>query len=724
MPTREEIIADLMHKPEFIRNIGTAAHVDHGKTTLSDAILAGAGMISEELAGKQQFMDFTKQEQERGITIWAANASMIHNYNGQDYLVNLIDTPGHVDFSGDVTRAMRALDGAIVLVDAVESVMPQTETVLRLALRERVRPVLFINKVDRLIRELKLSPEDMQTRFVKIIGDVNRLIMKYAEKEFANKFLVKVDDGTVAFGSGLRKWALSVPYMKKVGITFKDVISYVTEEKDKELAKKAPVHSVILDMIVRHVPNPRESVKYRLPKIWSGDLDSQVGKDMLGLNENGILAGVVTKVVPDPHAGVVATVRMFSGKLKRGDEVRLIGQHVNRRVQQVALYKGPQRIQMEEVVAGNIVAVVGISDAYSGETICAPDQEVHPFEAIKHIFEPVVTKSIEPKNPQDLPKLIQFLRQVSREDPTLVININEETGEYIVSGLGEVHINSKIERPLTEEKGIQITVSPPIVVYRETAKSPSPVTEGISSNRHNRFYLSIEPIEESVKQAMDEGKISHMENVKKYAKEITEQMVSAGLSRSEAKNIVDIHNKNILVDATKGIQYLHETIELITESFRTVMETGPQAGEPISGVKVMLVDAKLHEDTIHRGPAQVLPAIGGAIKDAVMRSKPTMLEPIQLIEVDVPEELMGAAISQISNRRGSVISVESELGVAKIKAKLPTAESFGFEANLKSATGGKGFYSLFDVIFEKLPEELRQQVIAKIRERKGMPAME
>ena len=189
------LIRELMNKPEFIRNIGIAAHIDHGKTTLTDSLVAGAGMMSEELAGKQLFTDFDKQEQERGITIFSANVSMVHEFDDNDYLINLIDTPGHVDFGGDVTRAMRAVDGAVILACAVEGCMPQTETVIRQALKERVKPVLFINKVDRLIRELKLTPEQMQERFMNIIKNVNQLIQKYVEKEYQEKWLVRVEDG-------------------------------------------------------------------------------------------------------------------------------------------------------------------------------------------------------------------------------------------------------------------------------------------------------------------------------------------------------------------------------------------------------------------------------------------------------------------------------------------------------------------------------------------------
>ena len=215
-------IKELMYMPERIRNMGIVAHIDHGKTTLSDNLLAGAGMISEELAGQQLYLDFDEQERERGITINAANVSMVHEYKGKEYLINLIDTPGHVDFGGDVTRAMRAVDGVIVVVDAVEGVMPQTETVLRQALRENVKPVLFINKVDRLIRELELTPDQMQERLIKVITEVNKLI-KAMKPEKYKEWMIKVEDGSVAFGSALYKWAVSVPAMKETGIGFKEV---------------------------------------------------------------------------------------------------------------------------------------------------------------------------------------------------------------------------------------------------------------------------------------------------------------------------------------------------------------------------------------------------------------------------------------------------------------------------------------------------------------------
>jgi len=714
-----EKIKELMYKPDHIRNIGTIAHIDHGKTTFSDHLLAGAGMISKELAGKKLFLDFDKQEQERGITIWSANASMVHNCQGEDYLVNLIDTPGHVDFGGDVTRAMRAVDGAIVLVDAVEGVMPQTETVLRQSLKERVKPILFINKSDRLIRELKLSPEQMQERFTNIIREVNMLIQKYAEEQLKNKWLVNVNDGSVTFGSALRKWGISIPYMKKSGITFKDIIELTEQNKEDELAKKAPLYNVILDIIIKHLPSPIEAQKYRVPKIWKGDIESPIGKDMMLVNEKGHLAAIVTKMVPDPHAGFVSCARIFSGKMKQGDEVYLIGQHRKNRIQQVSVYKGPQRIQVDEVLAGNIVGIVGLTDAFSGETICELNYLIEPFEEIKHIFEPVVTKSLEPKDPKDLMKLINFLKKLGREDTTIQVKINEETGEYLVSGLGELHLDAKVERKL-KEQGIEFDASPPIVVYRETIGKKSSVVEGKSPNKHNKFYIFVEPLEKKVLEAMKADEIPSNIVLKKKNLQLQKKLSDLGMPVVEIKKLKLIHNKNMLLDQTKGVQYLNEVMEMLKEGFIKRMDEGPLSREPCVGLKIIITDAELHEDPVHRGPGQVLPAIRYGIRTAMLNADPALLEPKQIIRIDTPTEVMGGAIKEVQNRRGKILDMRDERGATIIQAKLPVSEMFGFNSALKSATGGKGFYSLIDVIFEKLPTDLQDKTVLKIRKRKGL----
>jgi elongation factor 2 len=715
-----ERIKECMQHPERIRNIATASHVHHGKTTLTDNLMAGAGMLAEEMAGKVMYTWFDEQERRRQLTIYGANVSMVHEYEEQDYLINLVDTPGHVDFGGDVTRAMRAVDGTIVLVDAVEGIMPQTETVFRQALKEYVKPVLFINKTDRLIKELKLPPEEMQKRFEEIIRDVNLLIQKYAPPEFKDKWLVNVADGSVAFGSAYRRWAISIPYMKKTGITFKEIIDLTLQGKEDELAKKAPLHQVVLDMIIKHLPNPLEAQKYRLPKIWKGNLDSEIGKQMLACDPNGKLAMIVTKVIPDPHVGFVATARIFSGKIYKGKDVYLVNQHKQEKIQQVAVYKGILRIPVDEVTAGNIAAIVGIPDAFTGETVCEPDAIIEPFEEIKHLFEPVVTKAIEPKNPMELPKLVEALKRIGKEDAVLQVKINQETGEYLVSGLGELHLEAKVENKL-KELGIEVIMSKPIVVYRETVFEKSPQVEGKSPNKHNRFYLLVEPLEESIYKAMKEGEIPSSVEVKTKMLDLFKKLSSLGMDYDEAKRVIVIYNRNMLIDLTKGVQFMNEVIEMVKDAFKEVMDDGPLAREPCTKVKVKLIDAELHEDPVHRGPGQIMPAIRYAIRQAMLKANATLLEPKQIIRIDVPTELMGEATREVENRRGQILDMKEERGASVIIAKIPVADMFGFDTSLKSATSGRGFYSLIETVFEKLPNELRDEVIKSIRKRKGLP---
>ncbi|KQB35787.1 elongation factor EF-2, partial [Acidiplasma aeolicum] len=507
MGRKEDNIAKamkLIENPERIRNIDIAAHIDHGKTTLSDNLIAGAGMMSEELAGKQLLLDYDEQEQARGITINAANASMVHEVDGKEYLINLIDTPGHVDFGGDVTRAMRAVDGTVIVVDSVEGVMPQTETVVRQALKEKVKPVLFINKVDRLINELKLNAEEMQKRFIKVISDVNKLISKYAPEEFKNSWLVNVQAGTVAFGSAYNNWALSVPAMGIFKITFKEITDLVSSGRQRELAKKAPLHKVVLDMVIKNLPNPAEAQKYRIPQIWHGDLDSEVGKAMLKCDDNGPVSMMITKILIDPHAGEIAVGRVFSGIIRKGSELYVTGAGKSK-VQLLSMMVGPDRIAVDEIAAGNIAAVIGLKGAIAGSTVSSiPDME--DFEPMSHYSDPVVTLAIEAKHTADLPKLIDVLRSVSKADPSIQVDINQETGEHLISGMGELHLEITLYRIKNDYK-IDVVTSEPLVVYRETVDKTGGPFEGKSPNKHNRFYFKVEPLPSGVVQAILDGKV-------------------------------------------------------------------------------------------------------------------------------------------------------------------------------------------------------------------------
>ncbi|MBO8182814.1 MAG: elongation factor EF-2 [Archaeoglobus sp.] len=706
-------ITELMYKPEKIRNMGIVAHIDHGKTTLSDNLLAGAGMISEELAGRQLYLDFDEQEQERGITINAANVSMVHEYKGEEYLINLIDTPGHVDFGGDVTRAMRAVDGAIVVIDAVEGVMPQTETVLRQALRENVKPILFVNKVDRLIKELELSAEEMQNRLLKVINDVNKLI-KSMRPERYKEWRLEVTEGSVAFGSALYKWAVSVPSMKETGVGFKEVTEMIQNGQTDELSKRSPLHRVVLDMVIRHLPNPLQAQKERIRVIWKGNFESPEGQAMAKCDPKGPIALMITKIVADPHAGEIAVGRLFSGTLKGGVELYIVDRKAKNRIQNVGLFMGPRRVDVPEVPAGNIVAVVGLKDAVAGST-CTNLEDFIPFEAIKHVSEPVVTMAIEAKNPRDLPKLIEVLRQIAKEDPTLQVTLNEETGEHLLSGMGELHLEVTVEK-IRRDRNLDVITSPPIVVFRETVTAVSPTVEGKSPNKHNRFYIVVEPLPEAVLKAFKEGTV----DMKMDKKERRRLLQEAGLTKEEAAGVQEYYEGNVFTDVTKGIQYLNETMELILEGFREAMRAGPLAREPVMGVKVKLVDCKLHEDAVHRGPAQVIPAVRSAIFAAILQANPTLLEPYQKVFISVPQDMLGNVTREIQGRRGQVLEMKTEGDMVTVIAKAPVKEMFGFAGDIRSATAGKAIWSTEVSGFELVPSGMLQDFIMEVRKRKGL----
>jgi elongation factor 2 len=718
-------IQRLTSNQKNIRNVATSAHIHHGKTAFTDNLLAAAGMMAVKNAGDLEEGMATWQhsdEQERLMTVDSANVSMAHTFHGEEYLINLIDTPGHVDFGGNVTRAMRAIDGTFVLVCAVEGIMPQTETVLRQALKERVKPVLFINKVDRLINELKYTPEQMQDRFVKIIDKFNYLVDQIAEKEFAPKCKVSVQDGSVAFGSARENWALSMPFMQKKKISFRDIYkiydgSLSPEERDKWVWENAALNEVILDMAVKHLPNPIEAQKYRIPKIWRGDIESEFGKNLSNCNKDGEVAFVVTRIVIDPRSGKeVSAGRLYSGTIRNGMEIYANSAHMKGKIQQVLVYNGIKPEQLDSVPAGNVLAVSGLN-VDVGETIT--EREQTPFEEIRHIFQPVITKSIEPMKVADLPKLIEVLRKVSKEDPSIKVSINEETGESLISGMGELHLEI-IEGRIKTEKGLEVKMGQPIVVYRESVNKESSSSEGRSPNKHNSFFIKVAPLENELGELIDKGELPEG-RVKKKSDAIT-KVLSERLKwgSDEIRNVKDVYKGNLLMDETRGEVHIGEVIEMVMDAFEMVIDQGPLAREPCMKMKVSLVDIKLHEDAIHRGPAQVYPAVREAITEAMKSSSPMLLEPLQIHVIEVPEDFIGTVTKLVGSKRGQILDIVQEGGIAQIKSKLPVAEMIGWSSDLRSATEGRGTSSLLEQEFERIPPSLQADVIRRIRDRKGL----
>jgi elongation factor 2 len=714
-------IVKLMSKKENIRDIGIIAHIDHGKTTMSDSLLAEAGLLSPKIAGAARALDYLEEEQKRGITIKTANISLLHEVDNISHVVNLIDTPGHVDFTGKVTRALRAIDGAVVVVDAVEEVMVQTETVTRQALNERVKPVLFINKVDRLIKELKLNAEQMQTKLLRIIRDFNNLISIYGEKDYKDDWKVDPTQGTVAFGSALHKWGFTLDMAQQTGIKFSDVVNAYKNGTEEKLGEVVPLHKAILDMAVKNLPNPIVAQKYRVPKVWKGDADSVIGKAMANCDENGPTVMCLTSAMMDPHAGLVATGRIFSGCLNEGDRVYLVGAKKDYRVQQVSMYMGAFREVVGKIGAGNIAAVLGMDLARAGETLVSVEQkdEMIPFENIQYVSEPVITIAIEPKHPRELPRLIELMDRLAIDDPNLVTKINKETGEYLLSGMGELHLEIAVKFLKEYGGGLELLTSQPLVVYRETSSAEGVVAMAKSPNKHSKFWVQVLPLEQNVIDLMESGGLFEAMGNKRITESLRNDV---GWSAQEAKNVWALEeHKNILVDLTKGIQYLRESKETVSSGFRWAIKNGPLCDEPIRGTKVKLLDAKLHEDPVHRGPAQLMPAMKRAVWGSFLTAKPVLSEPIYKIGVSVPHQFVGDVTGLITRKRGRIVSSEQKGPITNITGYLPVSETFGLSADMRSVTSGHAFWQTQFDHWEKVPESISMDVIAGIRKRRGLP---
>jgi len=699
---------------EHIRDAGIIAHVDHGKTTLTDSLLAAAGMLSPSMAGTALALDYLEEEQQRQMTIKAANISLFYERDVGNFLINLIDTPGHVDFSGRVTRSLRAIDGAVVVVDAVEEVMVQTETVTRQALEERVRPVLYVNKIDRLIKELRLSSDKIQTKLGRIIQDFNRLIEMYGELEFKEKWKVSPLGGTVAFGSAKDRWGLTLQIAQREGINFSYIVDAYQSHRVEELAKEAPLHMSVLDMITEHMPAPHIAQRYRVPRIWRGDMNSEVGKAMIECDDNGPAVMSVININVDPQAGVVATGRLFSGTLSEGNSVHLINAKTSSRVQQVCIYMGPYREVVGSLSAGNIPALLGLPNARAGETITTL-ADTAPFEAVRYVTEPVVTMAIEPKYSRDLPKLVNFLRKLSIEDPNLVTKINEETGEYLISGMGQLHL--EIAKTWIDKADIETVTSNPIVIYREGIRSSAGPFESRSPNRHNRLLISVEALEPKLVDMIIKGEIHDGMDKRSLAKILRD----LGWETEEARGVWTIDERaNIFTDTTKGVQRLDQIKGSITIGFVDAMEAGPLAGEPVRGVKVRLEDATVHEDPVHFGPGQIIPATRGGIFAALLSADPVLLEPLLKINVKLPIEQVGAITSIIAQKRGRVLSIEQREYLTYIVGELPTSETFDLSEVVRGATGGRAFWGTEFSRWESVPTSLLGQTVRDIRKRRGM----
>ena len=710
-------ILRIINNKDQIRNFGVIAHVDHGKTTMSDSLLAASGIISPSVAGQALALDSMKLEQNRQMTIRGANVTLFYDHEGKEYVINMIDTPGHIDFTGRVTRALRAIDGVVVVSDSVEGIMTQTETVTRQALEERVRPVLYINKIDRLVKELRLDPTAMQKWLSNIIAEFNKLIDLYAEPDLKEKWKVSIQGNSVAFGSAKDRWGFNFKVAQKKGISFKDVYdAYSSDDpsKIKSLSDKASLHEAVLGMVVQHHPPPHVAQKYRIPKIWPGDLNSDIGKALVNCDDEGPAVMMVTTINVDPQAGRIATGRLFSGTIKDGDEVYLIDGKRTGKVQSVNIYMGNTRELVSVLPAGNIPALLGLDYAVAGETISSIKNNT-AFESIKYVSEPVVTIAVEPKHPRDLPKLVEGLRRVTVEDPNLIVKINEESGETLMAGMGVLHL--EIATSLLQESGLEITTSQPLINYRETIRNKGGPVMSKSPNKHNKIFMRVEPLDEDIIDMIRNGKLREDMDKKELARLLREK----GWNTDEARNVSAIDpSGNMLIDETKGVQFIQESMDSIKSGFDDVVHAGGLAHETIRGVKFILNHFVPHEDPAHRGLAQLMPATRRSMLGSLLISNPVLLEPMLGMEIKCPQEQIGTVAGILSGKRGKLLSVDQKGVIAIMQGEVPASETFDLSEVMRGGTAGKAMWSTFFKSWQPVPQSVVKNLVQDIRKRKGL----
>lgn len=710
-------ILRIIGNKDQIRNFGVIAHVDHGKTTMSDSLLAASGIISPTVAGQALALDSMKLEQNRQMTIRGANVTLFYEHEGKDYVINMIDTPGHIDFTGRVTRALRAIDGVVVVSDSVEGIMTQTETVTRQALEERVRPVLYINKIDRLVKELRLDPQAMQKWLSNIIAEFNKLVDIYAEPELKEKWKVSIQGNSVAFGSAKDRWGFNYKMAQKKGISFKDVYdAYTSDDSNliKSLSEKASLHEAVLGMVVQHHPPPHVAQKYRIPKIWPGDLDSDIGKALLSCDDNGPIIMMVTTINVDPQAGRVATGRLFSGTVKDGDEVYLLDAKRTGKVQSVNIYMGNTREVVNLLPAGNIPALLGLDYAVAGETFSTV-KSIPAFESIKYVSEPVVTIAVEPKHPKDLPKLVEALRRITVEDPNLIVKINEETGETLLAGMGVLHL--EIATSLLQEAGLEITTTQPLINYRESIRTSAGPIMSKSPNRHNKIFMRVEPLGDEIIELIKIGQLKEDLDRKEMAKILR----SKGWEADQARKVAAVDpSGNLLVDETKGVQFIQESIDSIRSGFDDVVHSGPLARETVRGLKFVLHHFVPHEDPAHRGLAQLMPATRRSMLGSMLIADPILLEPILGIEIKCPQEQIGVVAGILSGKRGKLLNVDQKGVIAIIQGEVPASETFDLSEIMRGGTAGKALWSTYFKAWQPVPQSLFKSLITDIRKRKGL----
>jgi len=798
-------VRECMDKKDNIRNMSVIAHVDHGKSTLTDSLVAKAGIIAAAKAGETRATDTRKDEQDRCITIKSTAISMYFDMAEKDlefvkqtkakkadgsletgYLINLIDSPGHVDFSSEVTAALRVTDGALVVVDCVSGVCVQTETVLRQAIAERIRPVLFMNKMDRALLELQLEQEELYQTFQRIVENVNVIVATYADDDGPMGVVrVDVNNGSVGFGSGLHGWAFSLKqfaemYASKFGVdtdkmmkklwgenffnaktkkwqkeksddnkrsfcmyvldpiymVFDAIMNFKKEQTEKLLGKlttasgklvkdvlKAeekelegkplmkcvmrnwlPAGEAMFQMIVIHLPSPVTAQKYRAELLYEGPHDDAACIGIKNCDTDGPLMMYVSKMVPTSDKGrFYAFGRVFSGKVATGQKARIMGPNFvpgqktdlyEKSIQRTILMMGGRVEAIEDVPAGNICGLVGVDQFLVKTGTISTLKEAHNMKQMKFSVSPVVRVAVEPKNPADLPKLVEGLKRLAKSDPMVQCMI-EESGEHIIAGAGELHLEICLKDLEEDHACIPLKKSDPVVSYRETVSEESSIMcLSKSPNKHNRLFMKAVPMPDGLAEDIENGDVNPRDDFKTRGRYLADKY---DYDVTEARKIwcfgPDTLGPNLMIDCSKGVQYLNEIKDSVVAGFQWATKEGVMCDENLRSVRFNIYDVTLHADAIHRGGGQIIPTARRVLYASMLTAEPRIMEPVYLVEIQCPENAVGGIYGVLNRRRGHVFEEAQTPGTPMfvVKAYLPVNESFGFTADLRSNTGGQAF---------------------------------
>jgi elongation factor 2 len=699
-------IRECQYRTAQIRNMSVIAHVDHGKSTLTDSLIAKAGIIAGENAGDARTTDTRKDEQERGITIKSTGVSMYFETDILDeskpadgFLINLIDSPGHVDFSTEVTAALRVTDGALVVVDYIEGTAVQTETVLRQALGEKVIPVLMINKIDRGILELQVDGETMYQKFLRVIENVNVLIATYEDAETPHEELkaLQIDPviGTCAFGSALFGWAFTITkfakvYAAKFGIEKSKMMeklwgdnyfdqkakkwkNHSKSDDDKEL-KRAFVQfmmepvirlcratmngemekvtkmlatleivlkpdelkltgkhlmknvfqkwinaaEALLEMIILKLPSPVRAQKYRAAYLYEGPIDDASGQAIAQCQQDGPLMVFISKMIPTNDKGrFYAFGRVFSGVIATGQKVRIMGPNYKpgskndlnvKNIQRTVIMMAGKVEAVPDVPCGNTVGLVGVDQYILKQGTIATAEDAHNIRVMKFSVSPVVRVAVDVKNASDLPKLVEGLKKLSKSDP-LVQCITEESGEHIIAGCGELHVEICLKDLVEEYAKCEIKKGDPVVTYKETITAESSqMCLSKSPNKHNRLFVKAEPLGDELSDLIESEELGPKMETKERSRRLVDEF---DWDKTDALKIwcfgPDTNGPNLLVDTAKGAQFLSEIKDSMESAFQWATREGAMCDENMRGIRYNLHDVTLHTDAIHRGAGQIMP---------------------------------------------------------------------------------------------------------------------